>query len=869
MDRNEHNLKMEELKTAMHNRDYEKAVELADMLDLKKIKDNNFLSLVADAYEVTHKYQEAKKVLLLAYENTNAGRQLAYRLCLIAIKTKEYDEAEEFYGDFIEMAPRDTGRYILRYKMAKAKGEPIEKLIEILEEYVNIDMEEKWAYELAKLYHIAGDEEKCVDMCDEISLWFAEGKYVIKAMDLKKMHQSLTTSQQEKYEEGKKKNIEEAARLEAEKIEKKLKPFASEKDEIEDFQEIEIQPIEDEKFNTMEIQAVIADGMKEVAGEDNVNIHEDATATKIVPDVKRKETSDRQQPEQRADEISEVAEDGELEERNEEISGENKEPKEKKDAVEATVPKDDRIEEKPVLIEHEPIRDIQGVEDILRQLQERGILKAETVNQAVNIIDDVGLEKEGKEKKDDKEDNKKKENTVKKKKNYSGVQVTTVNPPKEKTEIPVFDLSYKSPERDTSNDIGQESMYENIMANSDLGNSTDRLPKKEEIDRAIEGAKQAEKEKSGEKGLHTQESTSVKVEILSGAEMEHEKEENKDKTEKEVTADQSNKTEEAKPEEAKTEQPEETEGEVKAEQQVEAAKAVKTENLTEEVKKEELENKTEKTEKELEEPDKSKENSVETEEKVKTFLTEEELSIFKNYLNVEGFELNIKEVLTDLITNFTPDGKSMDGNIIIMGDKKTGKTTLAIEMIKLVNKKRGRRDRRLAKVDAIVLNRRGFRNSMSKLLGSDLIVEKADQLGTVTLREMTDATDLYTDDMLIVFEGESEKMEQMLNAHPELCTVFNHVIRIKEYDIKEWAEYGKTYALSQGYSIDELADLAFHKAIDDFFGENNRMSKSDVELIVDKAISKSKRFGRKISGVFSSKKDEKGLNTLVESDFNF
>ncbi len=195
MDKNEQKLKIEELKRAMHDKDFDKAVEIAEALDLKKIKDNNFLCLMADAYEVNHDYDSAKKVLLAAYENTNTGRHIAYKLCLLSIKTKEFALARDYYEDFIEMAPRDTSRYVLKYRMAKAQGKPIEELITILEEYVNLDMEEKWAYELAKLYDEVEDKEKCVDICDEISLWFSEGKYVFRAMDLKKKYSPLTPVQ--------------------------------------------------------------------------------------------------------------------------------------------------------------------------------------------------------------------------------------------------------------------------------------------------------------------------------------------------------------------------------------------------------------------------------------------------------------------------------------------------------------------------------------------------------------------------------------------------------------------------------------------------------------------------------------------------
>ena len=200
MDRNEYNFKIEEMRVAVRNKDYERAVQIADSLDYRREKANDILSLIADAYEMAKQYDKAKQALIIAYENTNTGRHLAYRLCLLSAKLQQFDEAEEFYQDFVELAPRDNDKYILQYEMQKAKKAPIGKLIEILEKYIQEDMEEKWAYELAKLYHEAGDEENCVDMCDEISLWFAEGKYVNKAMELKKLYRQLTKLQQERYD---------------------------------------------------------------------------------------------------------------------------------------------------------------------------------------------------------------------------------------------------------------------------------------------------------------------------------------------------------------------------------------------------------------------------------------------------------------------------------------------------------------------------------------------------------------------------------------------------------------------------------------------------------------------------------------------
>ena len=912
MDRNELNLKIEELKAAMHNRDFEKAVDIADTLELKKIKDNNFLSLVADAYEVTHRYKEAKKVLLLAYENTNAGRHLAYRLCLIAIKTKEFEEAREYYEDFVEMAPRDTGRYILKYKMAKAKGASVDKLIQILEEYVNIDMEEKWAYELAKLYYMAGDEEKCVDMCDEISLWFSDGKYVVKAMDLKKMYHPLTSTQQQKYDENKKKNLEKAAKSEMEKNLEDENPFEINVDEVEvsDITEIKIKPSDGEKYKTIDIQSVVADGMKEVELDNEANLHEGDGATKIAPDFTKKT------PLEKIKETPEIVEElvEEIEEPIVEAEPEKKETDKEAEKKENISEPEQKIEQDEE--QEERINDIQDVEDILRRLQKRGILKAETVKQAVHIIDESGKEQGagGEKEKNvdsgsdstierwerDNEPEPEKEETIEENvgepETPKADEVLELDDIVEEMEmskvadnvvakgdtgkipgVPVFDLSFDAPERDITNDIGQKNMYKNMVVNSELGNTTDKLPSKEEIDEAIKTAeatmeKIVEEQDSpaerseGETDLHSQKNLSAKVEIISGADWEQPtvQEETEDEEKEVITVASENNTEEtAIGEEVCDNNPQISENKKDSSQKIEndTDESGSSETVQPEIAKEtgnaEQSTNADPVDSEL------------VQIKPELVLMEEELEVFRNYLNIEGFEDNIRDILKKLIVDYHPNGKSTENNVVIMGESKAGKTTLAIELIKLVNKKRGRLNRKLAKIDAKALNRRGMRNSLNKLLGCDLIIENAQNLGVMTLSEIVDVSGMFTDDMLIVLEGETSGMEKILEESPRISTVFNHVIKIKEYDIKEWVEYGIRYAESQGYSVDELANLAFYKAVDDCFGKNNGIGQKEIEGIVDAAIDKSGRLGRKITGIFSSNKDENGLYILVESDFNF
>ena len=1054
MDKSEYNLKIEELKTAMHAHDFEKAVDVADSLDIKKIRDNNLLSLIADAYELTGDNEQAKKILLMAYENTNTGRQLAYRLCLISIKLKELDEANEFYQDFIEMAPRDSARFILKYKMAKAKKKPVEELIKILEDYVNIDMEEKWAYELAKLYDIAGEGEKCVNMCDEISLWFAEGKYVVKAMDLKKKYESLTSTQQDNYnkksenkskeqEEKKastqelmdkimektsiKSRIDEAVKeanerkAESKTIEEvtgteknidKIKAVGKEAADTEsfDFPEInesvveEIKPYDDIEGATIDVNSMthpqeveeikipgISDDLNELESDSSDKAEaekEDVVAKtdkekkrlKLRPfSVKPKKTENPLKEDKKVEAPVNtnvpLEEDEDFKLINPDDVSKVEEPVIDDLGEDTTEPVDMEFDEDMDMVmksdeEKEDILNVDDVEDILHQLQARGILKAETVNSAVSIIENVReTKKESKEEKPDEKDvstldrwqednvevdkplekeqisvedntsdNEEKEqtsvedNTSDNEENKASqveipdleeipdeVEDLPEEPEKEEvettenqdaSELEVIESQEEEPEVDiekiaesirdieeiqvaeeaqpeeipseqevaenvqkeaseTAEDLGKTAIFTIPKADIETGNNTGEVVVDEELpnidapeidlETGIPEQDLCEDTKNAEESTENENAESVDAEKSESTENEEAVQEepaqdNSINLDIHSTKDLSAKVEVISG--TDWEQPEYEEKLEEEEEQLEVAKEEAEEGTPERTSEGELLNRIlNKNNEEIPEPE--------------LVATEEELSVFKNFFNVEGLEDNIQEVVKELIAGYTPNGKSTDGNVVILGEEKTGKTSLAVEIIKLVNKKRGRRNRRLAKIDATALNKRGFRNSLNKLLGSDLIVENAEKLGAMILSEVVDVSGMFTDDMLIILEGETEPMEKMLKDSPRLSKVFNHVIRIKQYDIKEWVEYGKRYAKDKGYVMEELASLAFYKAIDDYFGEHKGIGRADVEKLVDTAIANSHKLGRKLSGLFSSNKNDDGLYILIESDFIF
>ena len=966
-------------------------------------------------------------------------RQLAYRLCLISIKLKELDEANEFYQDFIEMAPRDSARFILKYKMAKAKKKPVEELIKILEDYVNIDMEEKWAYELAKLYDIAGEGEKCVNMCDEISLWFAEGKYVVKAMDLKKKYESLTSTQQDNYnkksenkskeqEEKKastqelmdkimektsiKSRIDEAVKeanerkAESKTIEEvtgteknidKIKAVGKEAADTEsfDFPEInesvveEIKPYDDIEGATIDVNSMThpqeVEEIKIPGISDDLNELESDSSDKAEAekeDVVAKTDKEKKRLKLRPFSVKPKKTENPLkEDKKVEAPVNAKVPLEEDEDFKLINPDDVSKVEEPVIDdlgedttetvdmefdedmdmvmksdeEKEDILNVDDVEDILHQLQARGILKAETVNSAVSIIENVReTKKESKEEKPDEkdvstldrwqEDNVEVEKPLEKEQTSvedntsdneenkaSQVEIPDLEeipdevedlpeePEKEEvettenqdaSELEVIESQEEEPEVDiekiaesipdieeiqvaeeaqpeeipseqevaenvqkeaseTAEDLGKTAIFTIPKADIETGNNTGEVVVDEELpnidapeidlETGIPEQDLCEDTKNAEESTENENAESVDAEKSESAENEEAVQEepaqdNSINLDIHSTKDLSAKVEVISG--TDWEQPEYEEKLEEEEEQLEVAKEEAEEGTPERTSEGELLNRIlNKNNEEIPEPE--------------LVATEEELSVFKNFFNVEGLEDNIQEVVKELIAGYTPNGKSTDGNVVILGEEKTGKTSLAVEIIKLVNKKRGRRNRRLAKIDATALNKRGFRNSLNKLLGSDLIVENAEKLGAMILSEVVDVSGMFTDDMLIILEGETEPMEKMLKDSPRLSKVFNHVIRIKQYDIKEWVEYGKRYAKDKGYVMEELASLAFYKAIDDYFGEHKGIGRADVEKLVDTAIANSHKLGRKLSGLFSSNKNDDGLYILIESDFIF
>lgn len=262
MDKYEYKVRAEEIKSMVAAKQYAEAMQIADTIDWRRVKSIMMLTIVSDIYKVNRRYEDSKEVLLLAYDRHPGGRTIVYSLCELSIKMEEYVQALEYYKEFVQIAPKDTGRFILQYKLYEAQEVSIEERISVLEEFKKRDYREKWAYELAYLYHRIGLSTKCVEECDELILWFGEGKYVLKAMELKMLHEPLNPVQQDKYDQltGNKNSTS------VHKVEE------NDSDDSEEFMEpdidVHVKPMDMSKYNTINLQKELAASMKELLDEE-------------------------------------------------------------------------------------------------------------------------------------------------------------------------------------------------------------------------------------------------------------------------------------------------------------------------------------------------------------------------------------------------------------------------------------------------------------------------------------------------------------------------------------------------------------------------------------------------------------------------
>ncbi len=782
MDKYEINIKTEQVKKLIRKREFKDAARIADTIDFSKVKNTALLITVADVYETIGEYDKARDILVMAYERNQLGRQIAFRLTRVSVKRKDLEDAMDYYADFVDAAPRDASRYILQYDISKLQNDPVEKQIAILEKYIDDDMDDRWAYELATLYEKAGDKKKCVEMCDTIILWFSEGKYVDKAMELKMNYEPLTKSQQEKYDQR-----------------------WSEREGI-NVEDIKVKEVSvDNKYDTYNIQAEIARSMVELLSEG-------------------KDKSDR---------IADEVEDNNTLVEND--SHDDEEPEKTKEVV-ISGKSDENIEEN----------------DLYNDVESEGSVEEETSEE--EISEEETSEAETSEKTDDQIEG----------------QVTLEE---------ILNGMYKEPEEKTDFETFADIIAESMTAKEVISeeDEVEELIDIEEGEVAVSGdfreesiddflLERSENERlEAEENMVTEEELNdldktVDLAIASSIAAILEQELKNAKDDMASVAFTSDGADD-KQEEGENDAVESIEDDVisSTEEPVEED----TESATEEESSEELsEEETDvddSTAEDINEEEEHKEPRQITAEESKKLLRE----FLDHYSGVEGLDKQVIKVFQNMLKN----NNETNDFLYIMGDVKSGKTTLAMDIIKLVSTIRSRNNYKVAKVNGVSLNGKNIRGFLQKLDTCDVIIEKAASIEPGLFVEIMEMFDKSETKRIVVFEDERSLSDKFFEKNTEILEKFDNMIKLKHNKVKDWAKVAVEYAESQGYTIDEMGLLALHAKIDQLYTITLVIHKNHVEQIIDIAIenAESKSLGKMFKSLF--KKKDKEMNVLTEDDF--
>lgn len=812
MDKYEYKLKLDEIKNLMAKKQYTEAAEIADSINWRKVRNVNALMKAGDIYAQIGRYDEAKEILLMAYDRSPIGRMIIYKLAEIAIKIKEFDEAQEYYDEFVEIAPHDNLKYILRYEMNKAKGAGLDVLIQILEELKEQEYTEKWAFELAYLYHQAGRSEECINACDELILWFGDGPYVEKALELKMLYQPLNRAQEDKYRQFKQRKdgiveVRPEDYLESGEIIK---------------EPVQIKPVTTnaEKFNTVNLQEELARSMQQIM---NATEKEEVADTmqgikKIVEEIPYLQLpqDEEAQKERFADIPTDEEIDGSLKINFQEMLGEDYDGQMRmvvpeKSALEAQITGQMSIQD--ILEEWEKTK--RAAEKALQEAEQQKLesAKAKALAEAGDIMErladvipqlDAGLtSKELLEKE------------------YLGKL------PEEEAGQLVANM----------NDILQQQIDSISQANAKID---------EFLAAGVPG-------QNGELAVDAADA----MEIPEGEGIAVADEEEPAGTEEMTELS----PEEELPEIALPDDIAEEVAATEAEEVSDAAEEVLP-NIQLEPEAETEDAKPEEKLPEIAEPDLDEDNIGER--KPITHLSKEQKAIFTYFVPVSGMEPQICQAMEGSIEHLEKGIKG--GNILIQGARGSGKTVLATALVKAIQNEIGKPGKRVGKIDAVSLNQKNIPELLKKVAGGCLIIEKIGGISRETAVKLSLALEADDTGILVIAEDTREGITKAMGRDESFAKRFTEKITLPIFTSDELVSFAKSYAHELTYEIDEMAVLALYNRISNIQRLDRATTLTEVKEIVDEAIANSEKFS--IKKVFFSKKyKDDDYVILHEKDF--
>ena len=861
MDKYEYNLKLDQIKALSAEEGYMSAAEIADSINWNKIKNVNTLVKIGEIYEKAERYQDARDILLMAYDRSPIGRMIIYRLAEVAIKMGDYDAATEYYDEFVEIAPHDDMKYVLRYAIKKGQGASFDELITILEEYKDEEYTEEWAYELAYLYHKAGKADKCIEACDELILWFGDGPYVERALELKMLYQPLTKAQEEKYRRFKAEREKPAKTKDtAEVTEIGAMEMVKGGEIVHDDVTIPQITVNQEKFNTVNLQQEIAKGMQQIMEAKGKNEVADTmdTIKKIVEDIpylkleKEQEDEDVKQPEETEHIATDEEIDGSLKLNFKELLGEDADGQmsmvmSEKTQLEHQITGQMSIQD--VLEEWEKTR--HAAEIALREAEQQKLesAKARALQEAGDIMErlndvipklDAGvtpkelLEEE-----------------------YLKVPVDITGPEAAVTE----------PEAEQKPDMQELYAEETVDEVQELQEAADEAA--DEVQEPQEAAEETVDEVQEPQEAADEAADEVQEPQEAADETTDEVKEPVGEPEDIIVAEESETDEILM--QPTTMMPEITDDMLNADDDTADEEAIQEEENTSEKRdfdhvtsfiEQEIAKMTAKNpglEKKLDMaktrkmPDISLPEDLDSEEddsKLKETkhikeLTSEQKAIFSYFIPVKGMEDQICKAYNAVLDHFNRKENASTGNLIIQGEQGCGKTMLATSFIKVLQKDGEQLTGKMGKIDAAALNKKDVQQVVRKITGGCLIIERAGDIDRSIAAQLSFLMEHDITGTLYILEDTSKGIKKALSMDEGFAAKFTEKISVPIFTNDELVLFAKSYSAELGYKIDEMAILALHNRISNIERIDQATTLTEVKDIIDEAIDREAHSGLK------------------------
>lgn len=846
LDKEEFRIKLEEINNLVEKKDYKGAMEVVDSIDWRRVKNVRTLCVVGEIYAANKRYNDSREIFLLAYHKAPIGKNILYRLIEISLKMGDIEEAMEYFEEFKEIAPNDNTRYVLKYKILRAKKASLNEQIAVLEEYKEKEFTEKWTYELAKLYYKAGNKEKCLEICDELILWFNEGTYVMKALDLKMRMGLLTGAEKEKYEKQfipKLLKPEEAKALKENMEKQEEKPAPEpEKPEIESIQIRNDKDLEGAET----LQEKISKGIRDIFRAKRTSYDEFDEEKEENPEEEQKEMLKTPSSEEEYDKVPELEEEFEQPEKeeNEKIAL----PEEKEE--------ESTSEEKPVLDFSQTMRMPElNIPKSMRNMTPKEAPEIEGIRFRENIAENIT---EPLKEKDDFDFNL--EDTILAAASAQGIDI-----PDEEEESEIQEQSAAEEEKELPQqiaDVTMDDLEEEIFSEEDL-----RLAEQEFMKGPSAEKEEPEIKLPFDMVSARREENDIEIPDLESEDIIEnrftENEENMSEDEELLRSILSEENAEEEEEEEIFHDFEEEEEEI-PEEILPESMGSQEEELTLE---EELLSEEEELERFIDSMSAEEETDALNIVPRESELRDEEKKLFTYFVKIPGMKDQIVEALLDAQLA-AADKTSKTGNIVVMGGRETGKTRLISSLIPAVCKELNLEAANVAYIFAEQINGKDLRKIMKKLSGGFFVIEDANQLDQETAEQLNQIMEEETDGLTVILEDEKIGMRKMLARYPKLAKKFTSVINIPVFTNDELANFAKVYAKENGYKIDNMGMLALYNLIGINQKEDEPMNIGAVKNLIDAAISKSQ--GGRLFKKNTSKKrmDRDGYIVLHEKDFS-